>query len=97
MIRELDGTLVRKVGRLVKYKQPKTFDDYMRSQIYAGYHKGHSVRTAYEIARARASQDKNLNRNAKSTIRLPPDGHEAWEESVREVYRGFRPKGAKGK
>ena len=97
MIREIDGTLVRKSGRTVKYKQPKSFDDYMRSQIYAGYHKGHSVRTAYQIARERARKDKHLNRNAKSSIRLPPDGSSAWDQSVREVYRGFRPRGAKGK
>lgn len=90
-VRQLDGTVLVKKGRIVKHKPDKTFDDILRGRLYAGYRIGHSVKQAYRTAVTEANS-KDIVPVAK-TIRLPKNGHESWNRPVRQVYPKFRPKG----
>jgi len=90
-VRQLDGTVLVKKGRIVKHKPDKTFDDILRGRLYAGYRIGHSVKQAYRTAVTEANS-KDIVPVAK-TIRLPNSGHESWNRPVRQVYPKFRPKG----
>lgn len=90
-VRELDGTVFVKKGRVVKHKPKKTFDDILRGRLYAGYRIGHSVKQAYRTAVTEANS-KDIIPVAKS-IRLPANGHDAWNRPVRQIYPKFRPKG----
>ena len=91
LMREADGTLVRKSGRMVKYKPEKTFDDYYRSAIYGGHHAGMSVAQAYNIARHRAR--KAGVRVFKEDLYVPPDGSREWKQSVKSLFPHMKPNG----
>lgn len=91
MVRQLDGELVRKTGRVVKHKAPKSFDDYMRSAIYGCWHTGKTVKQAYFLAQQRA---KSAGIKAKpDKFPLPTAESDSWQRSVREVYPNMKPKG----
>lgn len=94
MVRQLDGELVKKVGRTVKHKAPKNFDNYFRSAIFGCWHTGKTVKQAFWIAKQRA---KAAGVPAKpQSLYVPPVGSEEWHRSVREVYPGMRPKQMEG-
>lgn len=90
MVRQLDGELVKKVGREVKYKAAKTFEDYLRSAIYGGYASGQTVKQAYKVAQIRAAEHGVAT--SATSIQMPLAGSEQWHRSVREVYPWARPK-----
>ena len=90
MVRQLDGTLVRKTGRNVKHKAAKGFDDYLRSAIYAGWCNGLTVKQAYWIAKKKASIN-GVKGNA-SSIHTPNVGSGDWHKSCREIYPNMKPK-----
>ena len=92
-VRQLDGTVLVKKGRIVKHKPAKTFDDILRGRLYAGYRVGHSVKQAYRTAVAEANE-KDIVPVAKS-IGLPVQGHPSWHRPVRQVYPKFKPKGCR--
>lgn len=92
-VRQLDGTVLVKKGRIVKHKPDKTFDDILRGRLYAGYRIGHSVKQAYRTAVTEANA-KDIVPVAKS-IGLPVSGHPSWNRPVRQVYPKFRPKGCR--
>lgn len=93
LVRQLDGTLVKKTGRTVKYKRPKNFDDYYRSALYGGYFKGRTVKQAYKFAQMKAKEAGV----SQSPVRMwvPPTGDRRWDANVREVYPKFRPRSMK--
>ncbi len=90
MVRQLDGTLTQQRGRIVKYKPPKTFDDYVRSALFACHSTGKSVGQAYGIAKERAKADgvevTPLN------MRFPSHGSLEWDDMVRDVFPNYDPK-----
>lgn len=90
MVRQLDGELVKKVGRTVKHKAPKNFDSYLRSAIFGCWSTGKSVKQAYWIATQRAKAAGVPAR--PESLHVPPNGSDKWHRSVREVYPGMRPK-----
>lgn len=90
MVRQIDGELVKKVGRVSKYRAPKAFDDYLRSAVYGGYMAGQTVRQAYKVASMRASEAGVQARPEKFYI--PEPGSDQWSRSVREVYPWAKPK-----
>ncbi len=94
MVRQLDGTLVQKTGRVVPYKKPKTFDDYLRQAVFQGYYSHMTVRQAYAIARQKAEAD-GVETLASGAYPLPAAGAPEWDYSVRRVYPSQRPRGAK--
>lgn len=91
LVRELDGRLVKKIGRDVKYKPPKTFDDYFRSALYGGYSKCQTVKQAYKVAKIRAEKD-GVKLNPAGTVFVPPTGDARWHRSIRDVYPTFKPR-----
>lgn len=91
LIRQLDGKLVRKSGRMAKYKRPKTWDDYYRSAIYASHHAGFSVAQAYSMARHRAAKDGV--KPAKGHLHVPVDGSPEWKRSVKTMFPDMKPQG----
>lgn len=90
MVRQLDGELVKKVGRVNKHKPAKTFDDYLRSAIFGCWHEGKTVKQAYWIAQQRARSAGVKTKPDKFCV--PEVGSPRWHLSVREVYPGMRPK-----
>ena len=91
MVREEDGTLVRKVGRIVKHKPAKTFDDYYRSALYGAFASGQTVKQAYSYAKHRAKRD-GVAVESGGRMFVPPAGDARWHRSVREVYPKMVPK-----
>lgn len=94
MVRQLDGELVRKIGRDVKYKAPKSFEDYLRSSIYGGYASGQTVKQAYKVATIRAAEAGV--EPGPTSLNVPEENSDRWHRSVREVYPWARPKQMKG-
>lgn len=94
MVRQLDGELKKQIGRTVKYKTPKTFDDYLRSAAYGGYMSGQTVGQMVHVAQARAAKDK-VDPTPHSFY-LPAQDSVERGRSVREVYPWARPKQMKG-
>lgn len=90
IVRQLDGDLVRKAGRVVKHKAPKAYDDYLRSAIYAGHFKGMTVKQAHYVARARARKDGI--EITRTSLYEPAVGSGDWDRSCREIYPNFKPK-----
>jgi superfamily II DNA or RNA helicase len=90
MVRQIDGTLVRKTGRNIKHKAAKGFDDYLRSAIYAGWANGLTVKQAYYIAKKKAAV--NGIRPGNSSMRVPDSASSDWHKSCREIYPHMKPK-----
>lgn len=90
MVRQLDGELVRKQGRVVKHKKAKQFDDYMRSAVFGCWHSGKTVKQAYWIAKQRAASAGVKTRAV--AFPLPETGSYKWHRSVCEVYPSMEPK-----
>lgn len=94
MVRQLDGELVRKVGRVVKHKPLPSFDGLLRSALYAGWSRGMTVKQAFYIARQ--SAEKKGVPITQAAIYQPATGSPEWHRSVREIYPGMKPKHLKG-
>lgn len=90
VVRQIDGTLVQKTGREVKYKPPKTFDDLFRSQLYASTILGHSVAQAFTLA-AKKAEKQGVPVESKNQS-LPNKTSPDWRKSCREVYPQYIPK-----
>lgn len=91
MVRQIDGELVRKVGRDVKYKAPKAFDDLFRSALFGAYATGQTVKQAFAVARMRAKQS-GVDPVPGGKIFVPKKGDPLWDRSVRHVYPNMKPK-----
>jgi len=90
-VRELDGTILVKKGRMVKHKPKKNFDDILRGRLYAGYRCGHSVKQAHRLAVTQANKLDIVP--IASSIGLPASGSDRWHKPIRQVYPKFKPKG----
>ena len=85
MVRQLNGDLVRKVGRVNKYKRPKAFTDLYRSALYGAYNSGATVGQAMGQAKARAAKS-GVEIASLSGIKEYGKNDREWRLSVREVY-----------
>jgi hypothetical protein len=86
-VRQTDDVLVKKVGRNIKYKKPKTWHDHLRSALYAMSCRGGVVSQAVAIA----------NGKAKEAGLVPPNVYprniiENWGKPVREAFPYMRRK-----
>ena len=91
MVRQIDGTLVRKLGRHVKHKAPKAYDDFIRSAIYAGFFNGATVKQAFNQAGARARK-AGVPMRPGGKVYILPKNDPRWHHSVRDVYPTYRPR-----
>ena len=95
MVRQLDGTLVRKTGRLVKYKPPKTFDNHYRQALFAAYKSNRQVYQAFGHAVQLAKRAGTEIDFEECNIFIPRDIDPEWRAPVREVYPWARGKAKK--
>lgn len=91
MVRQVDGELTRKVGRTVKHKPTKSFDDYFRSALFGGFASGSSVKQAYKLAEIKA-RNAGVKPRPGGALFVPATGSPDWHRSVREIYPRFKPK-----
>lgn len=91
MVRQLDGELVRKTGRIVKPKAPKSFESILRSSIYGAYKRGMTVNQALWLANTRAKEAGVKDRNPGG-INVPDWGTPERDKAVREYYPWAKPK-----
>lgn len=92
MVRQLDGALVRKTGRLVKHKPAKTYESILRGALFGAYRNGKTVGQALWMADQRAQAAGVTERNP-GRIDVPAWDSIDRERSVREVYPWAKPKG----
>lgn len=90
-VRQLNGQLVRKVGRLVKYKRPKDANDIYRSALYAAESMGQSVKQAMIIFQSRTKKKGlDLKLSDVTQYAVPPwDSFEA-RLAVSDLYPRIR-------
>lgn len=84
MVRQLDGTLVRKVGRDTKYKKPKDFNDILSAQLFRGAQVGMKLSSAMFLAKKEA--EKKGIPVEKIKFNLPPPGSDKWKMEVGDYY-----------
>lgn len=85
MVRQLDGTLVKLTGRIVKHKPEKVFADYYRSAVYACAKTDRTVAQAYAYAKKMAYA-AGCPVGDTGSFKLPEHGSDKWGWSVRLVY-----------
>lgn len=88
MVRQIDGTLERKVGRSIKYKRPKGFDEHMSAALFRGAQAGLTLGSAYHIAKEAARKQGITNFDTK--YNLPDWGDPKWKMKVEEYYPGMK-------
>lgn len=92
MVRQLDGTLTKKIGRTIKYKRDKDFNDYLTEQLFRGVRCDMKLSSALHLAKE-AAKAKGVT-DFTTKYKLPEKGSSQWQLTVAEYYPGMARKRA---
>lgn len=92
MVRQLDGTLTKKIGRTIKYKRDKDFNDYLTEQLFRGVRCDMKLSSALYLAKE-AAKAKGVT-DFTTKYKLPEKGSSQWQLTVAEYYPGMARKRA---
>ena len=94
MIREESGGLVAKKGRLYKYQKRriKSYDDYLKSALFAGGNKGWTLERCYKYADWLIKKEKSNVEKKTRFKNLPPVDSADAKRAVREVVPWTNPR-----
>ncbi|MGB5289550.1 MAG: Hint domain-containing homing endonuclease [Ignavibacteriaceae bacterium] len=91
-VRQTDDQLVKKVGRVLKYKKPKNWNDHFTSALYAMGVRGGTVSQAVAIAQAKTREMGDVPPNE-----YRQDILDNWSKTVRQAYPWADPRRKKKK